>query len=224
MRGVVLFGAGTVADQVFHYLTNDSTHSVAAFAVDGAHVAASEKWGLPVVPAEELVNRYPPSDYRAFVAVGYQELNALRARKYTDLKRLGYELISYVSSRASNFARAPVGDNCLILEGAVIQPCAQVGNDVFVWSNNHVGHHSAVGDHCYIAGHVVISGSSVIGSHCFLGVNATIGHEISIGEGSFIGAGTLITKSLPKGSVCIREDTPRFRLDAPAFMRLTRMK
>ena len=112
----------------------------------------------------------------------------------------------------------------MIFENASLQPCSSVGNDVFFWNGNHLGHHARVEDHCYIAGQVVISGSAVIEPNCFLGVNATIGHEVTIGRESFIGAGTLVTKDTPAKSVYIVADTPRFRLDSDSFLKLTKMK
>jgi sugar O-acyltransferase (sialic acid O-acetyltransferase NeuD family) len=224
MSKVVIFGAGKIADEAYFYLTNDSPHEIAAFTVDGAFVGAKEKLGLPVVAFEDVRELYPPGDFKMFVAVGYQELNQMRARKYEEAKARGYELVSYVSSRASNFGGAEVGDNCFILEFAVIQPCARVGNDVFIWSGNHVGHHSTVGDHCYIAGNCVISGNTVVEPYCFVGVSATIGHEVRVGARSFIGAGSLITKNVAPESVYITPDTPKFRLDSPSFLRLTKMR
>ncbi|MCA1640407.1 MAG: acetyltransferase [Acidobacteria bacterium] len=167
---------------------------------------------------------YPPGEFKMFVAVGYQDLNKLRARKYEEAKARGYELISYVSSRASNFGGVEIGDNCFVLEFAVIQPCSKVGSNVFIWSGNHIGHHASVGDHCYIAGNVVISGTTTVEPFCFIGVSATLGHEITVGRESFIGAGTLITKSVAPKSVHIAPDTPKFRLDSSTFLRLTKMK
>ncbi|HYH84638.1 MAG TPA: acetyltransferase [Pyrinomonadaceae bacterium] len=224
MSKIVIFGAGKIADEAYFYLTNDSPHDVVAFTVDGEHLSAKEKLGLPVVAFEEIERTHPPGDFKMFVAVGYQELNKLRARKYEEAKARGYELVSYVSSRASNFGGVEVGDNCFVLEFVTIQPCARVGNDVFLWSGNHVGHHASVGDHCYIAGNVVISGSTVIEPYCFVGVSATIGHEITVGAESFVGAGSLITKNVAPKSVYVTPDTQKFRLDSDAFLRLTKMK
>ena len=224
MARLVVFGAGKIADEAYFYFKNDSPHEVVAFTVDEAHRTGREKWGLPVLPFEDIEARYPPGDVQMFVAVGYQGLNAFRARKYEECKRRGYTLASFVSSRASNVGGVEIGDNCFVLENAVIQPCAKVGRNVFLWSGNHVGHHASVGDHCYLAGQVIISGNAVVEPSCFLGVHATIGHEITVGEGSFIGAGALVTKNVPPRSVYIREDTPRYRLDAPSFLRLTKMK
>jgi sugar O-acyltransferase (sialic acid O-acetyltransferase NeuD family) len=224
MSKVVIFGAGKIADEAFFYLTNDSPHQIVAFTVDGDYQNEKKKLGLPVVPFEEMQDKYPPGDFQMFVAVGYQDLNRFRAQKYDEAKARGYELVSYVSSRASNFGGVEVGDNCFVLEFVTIQPCSRVGNDVFIWSGNHIGHHASVGDHCYIAGNVVISGHTVVEPYCFVGVSATIGHEITVGAESFVGAGSLITKNVEPKSVYITPDTQKFRLDSSAFLRLTKMR
>lgn len=224
MSKVVIFGAGKIADEAFFYLSNDSPHDVIAFTVDHAYLTMSEKHGLPVVPFEEVQDRYPPDRHQMFVAVGYQDLNRFRAQKYAEAKAKKYELVSYISSRAANLAGVEVGDNCFVLEFATIQPCAKIGNDVFIWSGNHIGHHATIADHCYIAGNAVISGNTVVGPYCFVGVTATIGHEVTIGADTFIGAGCLITKNAEPKSVYISPDTQKFRLDSSAFLRLTKMK
>ena len=224
MSKIVIFGAGKIADEAYFYLTNDSPHEVVAFTVDEEHLHVSEKLGLPVVAFADVVREFPPVDFKMFVAVGYQDLNKFRARKYEEAKAKGYELISYVSSRASNVGNVEIGDNCFVLEFVTIQPCSKVGNNVFLWSGNHVGHHASVGDHCYIAGQVVISGNTKVEPYCFIGVGAMLGHEITIGRESFIGAGSLITKNVEPASVYIAADTPKFRLDSASFLRLTKMR
>lgn len=224
MSRIVIFGTGKIADQAYFYLTNDSPHEVVAFTVDREYLREGMKMGLPVVAFEEVQDVYSPNDYGMFVAVGYQDLNRFRAKKYEEARTKGYTLISYVSSRAANFGDIEVGDNCFVLEFAVLQPCSKIGNDVFIWSSNHIGHHAQVGDHCYIAGNVVISGSTNVGAYCFIGVNATLGHEISIGEESFIGAGSLITKDVERRSVYISADTQKYRLDSATFLKLTKMQ
>lgn len=224
MSKVVIFGAGKIADEAYFYLNNDSPHEIVAFTVDRAYLMAPEKLGLPVVPFEEVQDRYPPGNHKMFVAVGYQDLNRFRAQKYAEAKAKEYELVSYVSSRASNVGSVEIGDNCFVLEFATIQPCASIGNDVFIWSGNHVGHHASVGDHCYIAGNVVISGNTRVEPYCFIGVSATLGHEITIGRESLIGAASLITKDVAPLSVYITPDTQKYRLDSSMFLRLTKMK
>ena len=224
MSKIVIFGAGKIADEAYFYLTNDSPHEIVAFTVDREYRSSPEKLGLPVVPFEDVQSKYPPGDFQMFVAVGYQDLNRFRAQKYAEARAKGYELVSYISSHASNIGQVEVGDNCFVLEFVTIQPCAKIGNNVFLWSGNHVGHHARVGDHCYIAGNVVVSGNTKVEPYCFVGVSVTLGHEITIGRESFIGAGSLITKDVEPNSVYITPDTPKFRLDSSTFLRLTKMR
>jgi sugar O-acyltransferase (sialic acid O-acetyltransferase NeuD family) len=218
---VVVFGAGKIAEEVLAYFTLDSPHEVVAFTVDGEFAAANEYLGLPVVPFEEVERRYPPGEFAMFVAMAYQDLNRLRARKCDEAREKGYELVSYVSSLAANVGRVEIGWNCLVLEHSVIQPTTRVGNDVYLWSVR-VGHHTTIGDHCFIS-HTNVAGNTVVEPYCFVGVGANIGHGITVGEASFIGAGALITKNAEPGSVHILPDTPKYRLDSSAFLRLTKM-
>ena len=94
MSKIVLFGAGKIADVAYFQLNNDSPHEVVAFTADGEYINQNEKWGLPVVAFDDILNTYPPDDFKMLVAVGYQDLNRFRARKYEEAKTKGYELIS----------------------------------------------------------------------------------------------------------------------------------
>lgn len=191
---VVIFGTGSFA-QVAHFLfTHDSPHEVAAFTVNEGRITQTELFGLPVVPFESLEREYPPDRFRMFVAVGYNGLNKTRARLCAEAKAKGYGLVSYVSSKCTNWGRA-IGENCFIFEDNTIQPFVVIGDDVVMWSGNHIGHHSRIGDHCFVTSHVVISGHVEVGPYCFFGVNATVRDSISIGESCIIGAGSLIMKS-----------------------------
>lgn len=223
MSKLVIFGLGNMADQAYFYFSNDSDHEVVAFTADAEFVDREERFGRPVVAFEDVAGRYPPDDFRMFVAIGYQNLNRLRASKYFAAKEMGYELATYVSSRAGNFGDVEIGDNCFILDNSTIQPCSRIGSNVSIWSNNLIGHHSVIEDHCYIAGQVAVAGNTTIGEYSFIGVNASIGHEITIGRESLIGAGAVVTRSVEPGSVHIVPDTPKYRLDSAAFLRLTRL-
>ena len=122
---------------------------------------------------------------------------------YEACKAKGYELITYTNSPRGRVGAHEIGDNCFVFEQNVIQPFVRIGNNVILWSGNHIGHHSIIGDHCFIASHVVISGNTRIGPNCFLGVNATIRDGVTIGAESVIGAGALVLKDVPPQSVVI---------------------
>jgi sugar O-acyltransferase (sialic acid O-acetyltransferase NeuD family) len=135
-----------------------------------------------------------------FVAISYAKMNRARATKYDEMKAAGYRLVSYVSSRCSYLSDSPPGDNCFILEDNTVQPFVKIGNDVTLWSGNHIGHDAVIEDHCFITSHVVISGHVTVRAYCFIGVNATIRNSVEIAPASLIGAGAVIMKNTqPKG-------------------------
>ena len=134
-----------------------------------------------------------------FVALSYARMNRVRAEKYFKAREIGYSLVSYVSSRCS-YLTDPPGDNCFILEDNTVQPFVRIGNNVTLWSGNHIGHDSVIDDHCFVTSHVVISGNVRVGSYCFLGVNSTLRNSIVVAPETLVGAGAVIMKDTkPKG-------------------------
>lgn len=214
MADLVIFGTGLIAKLAHFYFTKDSKHRVAAFTVDHDYRQSDLFLGLPVIDFERIVSEYSPSQYKMFIAISYRNMNKLRAGKYFQAKEKGYELVSYISSRCTFLTEEPHGDNCFILEDNTVQPFVKIGNDVVLWSGNHVGHDAEIGDHCFISSHVVISGCVRVGEYSFLGVNSTLKNDISIAPHTLIGAGALIMKNTMEKAVYIAAKTARFSKDS----------
>ena len=210
MAKLVIFGAGDIARLAHYYFTRDSEHEVCAFTVDKQYRRTDEFMDLPLCDFEEVVQRYPPDSYQMFIALSYTKMNKARAGKYAQTKQMGYTLVSYVSSRCSFLTDYPVGDNCFILEDNTIQPFVKIGNDVTLWSGNHIGHDSVIEDHCFIASHIVVSGHVHIHSYCFIGVNATLRNSITIAPETLIGAGALIMKNTVEKGVYLPQRAELF--------------
>ena len=210
MSDVVLFGTGDFAQVALEYLRRDSPHDVVAFTVHERYIEAPELLGVPVVPFERLEETHPPSDYAMFVAIGCSRVNKARRELYEECKRRGYELISYVNSKAISWDELDLGDNCFVFEANVIQPFVRIGSNVIIWSGNHIGHHARIGDHTFIASHAVISGRVTIGERCFVGVNATFRDGITIRPDCVIGAGAVIMKDTEEGGVYAVRGTEPF--------------
>ena len=193
MSKIIIFGTGDIAQLAHYYFTYDSPHEVVAFTVDRQYLTATSFENKPVVAFENIVQEYSPAEYSMFVALSYAKLNTIRKDKYNAAKAAGYVLESYISSRCSYLSQNQVGDNCFILENNTIQPFVSIGNNVTLWSGNHIGHHSQIQSDNFIRSHVVISGHCIIKPYCFLGVNATIVNNVTISEKCIIGAGAIIT-------------------------------
>lgn len=219
-KPLVIFGTGDIAQLAHYYFSTDSNYEVVAFTVDAAYISANEFCGLPVVPFENATNRYPSASHDLFVALSYSKLNQVRKEKYLAAKAMGYRLASFISSHATVLNDGYIGENCFIFEDNTIQPFVTIGNNVTLWSGNHIGHHSIIKDHCFIASHVVISGGVEIGEQCFIGVNATLRDHIKIGERCVIGAGALILADAEPEGLYIGNATERSKVPSTKLRRI----
>lgn len=185
----------------YEYFIHDSPYKIVAFSAEKEYIKQKSKFGLPIIPFEIIETIYSPKEYVMFIAIGYMKLNYVRAKFYSQAKEKGYELISYISPKAFIWHNVEIGENCFILEDNVLQAFVKIGNNVILWSGNHIGHGTVIHNHCYISSHVVISGFCDIGENCFVGVNATFGDTVKVGKNCLIAAGTTVVKSISEGKV-----------------------
>lgn len=211
-KPLVIFGLGDIAQLAHFYFTTDSNYEVVAFTVDSNYIKESIFCGIPVVAFSDVAKEYPPDSYDFFVALSYSKLNAVRKEKFLVAKEMGYKLASFISSHATVLNKERVGENCFIFEDNTIQPFVSIGNNVTLWSGNHIGHHSVIHDHVFIASHVVISGGVEIGEQCFIGVNATLRDHIKIGERCVVGAGAIMLADAPPEGVYLGNATERSKV------------
>ncbi len=222
MKPIVLFGTGKIAEVMLYFFTHYSDREVVACTVDRDYFPGARWQDLPVAPFEEIVSQYPPATHDMFVALGYQDMNALRATKCAQARELGYTLASYVHPDSGLPTDCVHGDNCFIMNQVHIHPFVKLGNNVFVWSGAMVGHHSTIGDNCWLTSCANISGVVTVGANCFFAVNATVGHGVSVGDECFMGANSLIVKSTNTGEAYLVEATKAFRLNSHQFLRMSR--
>lgn len=213
MKRLIIIGAGETALLAWEYFTYDSNYQVMAFSVDKEYLQQDRLLDLPVVDMDLLVDTYPPNEYNAFVAISSGKLNRHRKEMYYKVKSLGYTLPSYISSKAFIWRNVEIGENCLVLEYNVLQPFTKIGNNVTLWSGNHIGHRSLISDHCFISSHCVISGYCKVGESSFLGVNCTLEDQVTIGPDNFIGAGSLIKKNTTEKSLFQNSQTELSKVD-----------
>lgn len=200
-KPLIIVGDSAFAEIAFEYFTHDSEMKPVAFAVEASYRTKSELFGLPVVDLETLTDRYPASEHHFFVAVVYGRMNRLRTRLYHEMKAKGYSPASYVSSRAFVWRNVNMGEHCFIFENNVVQPFVSIGNNVVLWSGNHIGHHSTIEDNCFVSSHVCVAGFCRIGDSSFLGVNAALGNNLTLGRDVWLSPGVSVTKDVPAGTV-----------------------
>jgi sugar O-acyltransferase (sialic acid O-acetyltransferase NeuD family) len=221
---VILFGTGRGADVAFRFLTRDSHHTICGFCTDRKFLQTETFNGLPVVAFEDVERLYPPDQYQMFVLLGYQRMNALRTEKYLAAKAKGYSCISYVNSHFYRAEDLDLGENCFILDNQSISLDVKIGNNVVMWSSNHIGDLSRIGDHSWLASHVTVAAEVNVQPYCFLGIGATIGNKITLGRRTFAGAHTLVVSDTEENSVHVSSMSEGIDLDSGAFMRIMMAK
>ena len=203
-NNIIIFGVNDLAELTHFYFLNEHRFGhddffPVAFTINKEFIKETTFKGLPVVPFEELESYYPPSEYKLFAPLAD---NKLREKIYNEGKEKGYKFISYVSSKCTNFA-SEIGENCFILEDNTLQPFTKIGNNVILWSGNHIGHHSIIEDNVFFTSHVVMSGHCHIKKGAFLGVNSTLRDGTTVGENSIVGMGSVVTKNVPDNEIWI---------------------
>lgn len=200
---LILIGDSAFAEIAYEYFTYDSDYEVVAFAVEEKYLKRDSLFGVPVVSFENLTQTHAPAQHSFFAANVYTQKNQLRTRLYLAAKAKGFKPASYISPRAFVWRNAQLGEHCFIFENNVIQPFVTIGDNVVLWSGNHLGHHSTIMDHCFISSHVVVSGFCSIGRNCFMGVNSTVANNIKIGNDCIVGAGALVLSDVEDNTTAV---------------------
>lgn len=172
-----------------------------------------------MVPFEDLQQLFPPSEYALFAPMSGKQMNKMREKFYLMGKELGYSFISYISSKA-HVETCRIGENCFILEGCNLQPFVRVGNNVTIWCQTHIGHHTEIQDNVFISSNTSICGRVHIGQYSYIGSNVVIDSYKELAEGTLVGHQTLIKKNTEPWSIYTGSPAKKSRVpsDKLAFL------
>lgn len=200
-KKLVILGDSAFAEVAYECFTYDSDYEVLGFSVEADYLSKDTLFGKPIVPFETIEDEFPPGEVEFYAALVYSQLNRLRTRLYQAAKTKGYKPASYVSSQAFVWHNVEVGEHCFVFEDNTIQPFVRLGDNIVLWSGNHIGHHSVIRDNCFIASHAVVSGFCDIGANSFLGVNATLANNVNIGKDNWIGPSVSIVRDTAENTL-----------------------
>ncbi|AKC10079.1 MULTISPECIES: acetyltransferase [Rhizobium/Agrobacterium group] len=206
---LIIVGDSAFAEVAYEYFSQDSEYEVIGFAVERAYRTKTELFGLPIFVFEELPDIFGKDDVKFYVAIVYSQLNRLRTRLYKAAKDMGYQPASYISSRAFVWHNAQIGEHCFIMEHNTVQPFVSIGDNVVLWSGNHVGHHTKIQNNVFVSSHVVISGFCYVGENCFLGVNSAIANNVTVAADNWLGPSVTISSNTQDGQLFrVDQDQP----------------
>src|SRR5262249_34157797 len=191
---IILAGNAVTAQILHSYLVGDARYELVGLTVDDEYVSSGLLTAIRSVPTSEAKQAFSPSDCRVVMAIGYDNLNRVRESMFFRLKTMGYVMETYVHPQAQVHSANPLGEGCVILPGAVIEPYATVGANTMVWTNVTLAHHCSIAEHCWIAAGTVVSGQAKVLRNSFLGVNSTIVNDVTVSEYTIVGASAMVSK------------------------------
>lgn len=190
---VVIFGTGLTARLAAYVLQHDSPHRPVAFTVHERFVKETEFAGLPVRRFEDLERTFPPEQVAMIAPLGWTRMGAFRQEVVAAGRAKGYRFASYVASRAQTWAGFAAGENCMVFEGAIVEPYAKIGENCIIRAGALLSHDVDLGDHCFVAPRASIGGRVAVGDHCVVGAGSTIANGLRVAPRCFIAAGAVVT-------------------------------
>lgn len=219
MKKVILAGNAITANILHGYLSQDNRYEVVGLTVDDDFIDMNGVPDIRSIPLSNIASTYNPQDHAVIMAMGYNDINRSRESMFNRLKAMGYQIESYVHPDAKVYTHHPLGEGCIILPSAVIEPHVKVGANSMIWANVTLAHHSSIEEHCWVASGAVISGQATVKRNTFIGVNATIVNEIVVDEYCIIGAGALITKNTKPSSVHLARSGEELRYSSQEYVK-----
>lgn len=219
-KKLVILGDSAFAQVAFECFSHDSDYEVVGFSVDKEFIKNEKLLGLPIVPFENITEHFCPETTFFYAAFVYTEFNRLRTRFFSSAKEKGYKPATYISSKAFVWHNVKLGEHCFIFENNTLQPFVEVGDNVVIWSGNHIGHHSILKDNIFISSHVVISGFCEVGDNSFIGVNSTIANNVSVGNDNWISMNVVVSKSSEEDKFFKSQSNGPSKISAKRFQRI----
>jgi len=219
MKKIILAGNAITADILNCYLAQDNRYQVIGLTVDDEFVSQGGIQGLDSIALSQLADVYDPQDCAVIMAMGYDDINRSRESMFHRLKEMEFRIETYVHPDAKVYTQNTLGEGCVILPSAVIEPHVRLGANSMVWANTTLAHHSWVAENCWVASGAIISGQAEVRRNAFIGVNATIVNKVVVGEYSIIGADALITKNTKASSVHLARSGEELRYSSQDYVK-----
>ena len=220
MKKLVIIGIGEIANMAYEFFSHDSEYEVCAFCVHEKYIDTDKFRGLPVIAFGKMQENFPISEFEIFVGIGTGELNYQRTRIYQQVKQMGYKCATYVSSKAFVWHNVEIGENCFILPHNTLEPFVNIGDNVTLWSGNHIGHQSVIKENVFISSHVVVSGFCEIGKNTFMGVNSCVADNVKVAKDNFIGLGSVINKNTEENKIYRGNPAEASKIPAKKFCKV----
>jgi sugar O-acyltransferase (sialic acid O-acetyltransferase NeuD family) len=200
---VILVGAGGHALVLLDALALNGTEILGL--VDTESSLKDRKiLGFSILGGDEVLRRHAPGSVCLVNAIGSVRSMSQRKQVYERFRREGHAFASVLHPSVTVSRHAVLANGVQIMAGAVVQPCASIGEDTIVNTGATVDHDCRIGAHVHLAPGVTLSGGVHIGDETHIGAGATIIQGVQIGARCTVGAGAVVLRNVADDSSVAR--------------------
>lgn len=201
-KDAVIFGNTEYSYMLAKYMEELGERRILAFTVDAQYITEAALHEYPVVPFEEIEDRFSMDEVEFIIGIGHKSMNSVRESIYNRLKAKNYAIGSFIHPKATVAAEA-IGEGNIILDAAYIGKNAKIGNANIFWNNCNVSHDAVIGDFNYFAPSATFGGFVTVGDKCFFGLGCIVKNGLSIADSTLVGAGAYIDCNTQTGDVYV---------------------
>ena len=100
-KKLIIFGTGELASIAFDLFKSETDFEIVSFTADKKFIKKDNFNNLPLLPFEEIQNKFNSKNFNMHVALSYREINKLREKKFFEAKKKGYILESFISDKSN---------------------------------------------------------------------------------------------------------------------------
>lgn len=198
---LIIIGISSTSALAYSTIKEYDLYDVIGFAVNRQYMTDDTFLGLPVYELERLRQDFNAEDVKCFVALLWNSLNSDRRKLYEYIKSIGFQCGNILSPKASIHVETSKLENVWIHDFALIQPRAEIGNDVAIMGGVLVGSNTVIEDHCFLGAKSTVAGGCHIGEQSFVGINCVVFDDTDVGKKCILGACTIVKRNVPDFSI-----------------------
>jgi tetrahydrodipicolinate N-acetyltransferase len=171
---------------------------------EGLEYYGSEKWGVLFIEYKDWQNFYDSNKE----SISSFKIDMDRRNSAIPLADLG-KYNARIEPGAVIRDLVEIGNNCVIMMGAVLNIGAVIGERTMIDMNVVVGGRAIVGKDCHIGAGTVLAGvveppnaePVIIGDNVLIGANAVVLEGVKVGKGAVIAAGSVVVRDVEEDTV-----------------------
>lgn len=180
---LLLVGAGGFGRVVLEHVAEEYD---VAFLDDGD---VTEADGVPVIGNTNDMEKFFPEYEKLLVTIGN---NALREKLYRRAAEIGYIFPNVIVSSAYVSPHAVLGNGIIVLNNAVVQNGAKIGDGSILNPGVEAHHDSTIGKYCLIYTNSVVRSLTHVGDRVWVGSTCTISTCAEVKADSLIEDGSVV--------------------------------